>query len=93
MAIASLVLGIAAFPGVCCYGLPAVALGVTALILGRVALGRIRMSNGMKGGAGLAQAGWICGLVAAVLGGLYLLFIVGLVGLSLSGVLPSPSPS
>jgi hypothetical protein len=33
MAITSLVLGIVAFPAICCYGVPAVALGTTALIL------------------------------------------------------------
>ncbi len=77
MAITSLVLGIAAFPGICCYGLPGIALGVTAVILGRVAQGRIRASYGAMGGYGLAQAGWICGLVAAMLAGLYFLFTIG----------------
>jgi hypothetical protein len=95
MAIASLVLGIVAFPSICCYGVPAIAFGITALVLGRVSLRKIRAANGMLGGRGLAQAGWICGLIAAVLAvlvwGIYLLFIV----LSLTGTinLPSFSPT
>ena len=97
MAIASLVLGIVAFPSICCYGIPGVAFGVTALILGRVSLRKIRASNGMIGGHGIAQAGWICGLVAAVLGGLYGLFtlailLFGIFG-SASGVFPFVTPS
>jgi hypothetical protein len=97
MAIASLVLGIVAIPSICCYGIPALAFGITAVILGRVSLGKIRAANGMLGGRGLAQAGWICGLVASVLAvvgwGIYLLFIV----LALTGtfnfpfVTPTPS--
>ncbi len=78
MSIAALILGIAAFPGLCCYGIGGIVLGVVALILGRVALGRIKASGGMVGGRGLANAGWICGLVATVLG-----VIVGLVYLGL----------
>jgi hypothetical protein len=97
MAIAALVLGIVAFPSICCYGVPAIAFGITAVILGRVSLRKIRASNGMIGGQGLAQAGWICGLVAAILAvvgwGIYLLFIV----LALSGnfniPFVSPTPS
>lgn len=98
MAIASLILGIVAFPGICCYGILGVAFGVTALILGRMALGKIRASNGMIGGYGIAQAGWICGLVAAVIGALYGLFNLALIILGVSGAfnnLPfiTPTPS
>ena len=73
MAITSLVLGIAAFPGICCYGVPGLALGITAVVLGRIALGRIRNSYGAMGGYGLAQAGWICGLVASMFLAQYLI--------------------
>jgi hypothetical protein len=80
MAIASLILGIVAFPGLCCYGIAGIVFGVTALILGRVSLRKIRASSGAIGGSGLAQAGWICGLVATILGviigGFYLIFII-----------------
>ena len=99
MAIASLVLGIVAFPGICCYGIVGVAFGVTAIVLGRVSLGKIRAANGAIGGRGLAQAGWICGLVAAVIGALYAIFTIVLAVLGISGAFNggfpffSPSPS
>jgi hypothetical protein len=35
------------------------------------------------GGEGLAQAGWICGLIGGSLGLLYFLFVVGTFALSL----------
>ena len=97
MAITSLVLGIAAFPAICCYGVPAIALGVTAVILGRMSLGRIRDSGGALGGHGLAQAGWITGLVAGSLGLLYALVTVGTLVFALfaasSGIgIPTPTP-
>ena len=91
MAITSLVFGIAAFPAICCYGIPAVALGVPAVILGRIALGRIRESGGALGGYGLAQAGWITGLVGGSLGLIYAIFAVGLFVLAWFGFgIPNP---
>jgi hypothetical protein len=91
MAITSLVFGIASIPAICCYGIPAVVLGATAVILGRMSLGKIRASGGMLGGHGLAQAGWITGLVGGSLGLLYAIFAVGLVVLALFGNgIPSP---
>jgi hypothetical protein len=92
MAIASLILGIVAFPGICCYGIVGVAFGVTAIILGRLSLGKIRAANGMIGGHGLAQAGWICGLVAAVIGGLYAIFSIVFLVLGISGAFNGPFP-
>lgn len=97
MAITSLVFGVAAFPAICFYGVPAVALGLTALILGRMSLGRIRASGGTIGGEGLAQAGWITGLVAGSLGLIYSLFTVGtlilfFVAASHGLGMPSPTP-
>jgi hypothetical protein len=95
MAITSLVLGIASFPAICCYGLPAVGLGITALILGRVSLRKIRASGGMVGGQGLAQAGWITGTVGAVLGLAYLVFVGGTFLFFLLGgatIRPTPGP-
>jgi hypothetical protein len=91
MAITSLVLGIVAFPGICCYGIPGLALGITAVVLGRISLGKIRSSYGNLGGYGLAQAGWICGLIAASLAGIYFLFVVVLGAFSFFTFNGSPS--
>jgi hypothetical protein len=99
MAITSLVLGIVAVPGICCYGIGGIAFGVTALILGRISIRKIRAANGALGGFGLAQAGWIVGLIAAVIGLLYGLFQLALILLAVTGTLnniPSfftPTPS
>ena len=99
MAITALVFGIASFPGICCYGIPAIALGATGLILGRMSLGKIRASGGTLGGEGLAQAGWISGLVGGSIGLLYALFILGTFLLTLfitfssGGFGPTASPS
>lgn len=93
MAITSLVLGIIAFPGICCYGIPGLGLGITALILGRMAVGRIRNSGGTVGGNGLAQAGWILGLVAAVIAAIYFLLVVVMGAFTIFSLLqPSPTP-
>ena len=93
MAIASLILGIVAFPTMCCtYGVGGVAFGVTALILGRVAISKIRAANGMLSGYGLAQAGWICGLVGAILGVLLGIFQVLFLILGATGHLPNSPP-
>jgi hypothetical protein len=97
MAITALVLGILAFPGICCWGIPAVILGVVAIILGRMALGRIRAAGGAIGGRGLAQAGWICGLVAAILGAIYgivqlAIFAFSIYGAFSSGPYFTPTP-
>jgi hypothetical protein len=97
MAITSLVFGLAAFPAICFYGVPAVALGLTALILGRMSLGRIRASGGALGGGGMAQAGWITGLVAGSLGLIYGVFSLGVLILVFVATwhglgIPSPTP-
>jgi hypothetical protein len=96
MAIASLILGIVAFPGLCCYGVLGFVFGVIALVLGRVSLRRIKAGNGTIGGRGIAQAGWICGLVAAILGTIIGIGYIALFALGMSGAfnhLPGFTPS
>ncbi len=92
-AVLSLILGILAAVGICCYGIPAVVLGPLAIYFGRASLGRIRASGGVLGGSGMATAGWIIGLVAAIVGGLFLLLIVGTWVLTGALILLTPSAS
>ena len=96
LAIVSLILGILAFPGICCWGILAIALGIPGFILGRMAIKKVRASGGTLGGAGIAQAGWICSVVAGSLGALYLLFIIGTFVFSIivgsSGAFATPTP-
>ena len=90
MAITSLVLGIASFPSICCYGLPAIGLGVTALIIGRISLRNIRASGGTLAGEGLAQAGWITGSIGGALGLIYMVVMVAIYGLALYFAITHP---
>ena len=72
MAIAALVLGIAAAVGIFFFGVPSIIFGAVAIYLGLRSRGQIRASGGTVGGYWLAQAGWIIGLCAAILGALFL---------------------
>jgi len=93
MAIASLVVGIVAAVGIFCYGVLAIILGPIAIYLGLRSRRQIKASGGVLGGYGLAQAGWIIGLCAAILGALYLIFVVGMVAMfAIVGVHITPSP-
>lgn len=92
-AIASLVCSIIALPAILCYGIPAIVLGLVGFFLGRSALKRIRASGGFKVGHGIATAGWIIGIVAAALGLLTGIVVIGGLVLLATGVIPTPSPT
>ncbi len=66
-AVASLVLGIAAIPTVCCYAIPSLICGILALIFHRTAMNDIRAGRASDSSAGVAKAGRICGLIGIVL--------------------------
>jgi hypothetical protein len=76
LAIGSLICALTGILFAFCYGVPGILLGVVALILGRVSLRRIRSSSGYKTGSGLAQAGWIIGIVDMALGALVLIAVI-----------------
>ncbi|HSV40955.1 MAG TPA: DUF4190 domain-containing protein [Nocardioidaceae bacterium] len=59
----------------CCPVIP-LALGGTAVFLGRTAKQEIQASGGMQTGDGQAQAGFICGIIGLVLGVLALIFTI-----------------
>ena len=67
-AMLSLILGIL---GVACCWI----LGPVAFFIGNASLNRIRSSNGTLGGAGLAQAGRILGIIGTVI------FVLGVLGI------------
>ena len=93
MAIAALVVSIVAAVGIFCYGILGVILGAVALFLGLRARREIRASGGALGGYGLAQAGWIIGLCAAILGALYFIIVVVLIGIvAITGAHITPTP-
>jgi hypothetical protein len=71
LAVASLILGIAGFVGLCGIG------SIAALVTGYIARNNIDRSGGREGGRGLAVAGIILGWVGTVLlVGLIILFVV-----------------
>jgi hypothetical protein len=93
-AIASLVCSIIGLPAAFCYGIPAIALGLVGFFLGRSSLKRIRASGGFKAGQGIATAGWIVGIIAAVLGVISVIFFIGIFVLAAIGAAtPTSSPS
>lgn len=65
MGLVSMILGIAAIPTLCCFGL-GIPLGVAAIVLGL--LGKNKADQGLASNRGQAQAGFICGIVAVALG-------------------------
>ena len=64
----ALILGILAF--LCC----GIFTGIPAFIIGRRAEAEIYASGGQLGGAGMAKAGWILGLISIILSVLALIF-------------------
>jgi hypothetical protein len=75
-AIPALILGILSITGLCCYGVGGPILGIPAAILGHIGKREIRESGGAQGGQGMAQAGFITGIVGSVLGALGFVVIV-----------------
>ena len=93
MAVAALVVSIVAAVGVFCYGIVAIICGPIAIYLGLRSRRQIRASGGALGGYGMAQAGWIIGLIAAILGVIYLVFIIiGVAYIAINGAHFTPSP-
>jgi hypothetical protein len=79
-AIPALILGILSITGLCCYGVGGPLLGIPAIILGHIGKREIRESAGAQGGQGLAQAGFITGIVGSVLGVLGFIVVILFIG-------------
>jgi len=71
LALSAMIVGIAAIPAACACGIGFIA-GIVAIVLAVLAKRQINEANGTLGGSGMATAGLVCGIVAAVMGGLYL---------------------
>ncbi|MCB2155707.1 DUF4190 domain-containing protein [bacterium] len=77
LAIVSLITGIIAVIGLCCYGVGGLVFGLVGAITGFLARKQIAESNGMESGDGMALAGMICGAASVVLGIIgFILFVV-----------------
>lgn len=83
-AITAMVLGIIALALSCGYGCSLV-LSPVALFLGRGAMKRIDESQGQVGGRGMAQAGFIMGIIGTVLLVLAILAVIVVIVIGVSG--------
>jgi Domain of unknown function (DUF4190) len=93
LAVAAMVCGICAVVLWLCYAVPGLVLGPIAFFMGLSARRRIAASGGALTGSGFALTGIITGAIGFVLAIVYILFFVGFIALSASGLLPSPKPS
>jgi len=84
MAVASMVVGIASLVLMCGYGIGLLGSPV-AMVLGRVSMKRIDASGGQLGGRGMAQAGFILGIIGTVLLVLAIAVVVVLVIVAANG--------
>jgi hypothetical protein len=84
-AVIALVVGILGFVLAICCSLLGLVAGVVAVVLGRMAKNEIAATGGAQGGAGMAKAGFILGIVDIVIA--VALIIVGIL-LSASGYDP-----
>ncbi len=84
LAVASMVIGIVAFVLSCGYGVGLLGSPV-ALVMGRVSMKRIDQSGGQLGGRGMAQAGFILGIIGTVLLVLVVVVLAVIVVIGLNG--------
>ncbi len=73
IAVASMVMGITAIPGLCVYAWPGILLGILAIVFGGVAMSGMRKS-GNDEGKGMAVAGLVLGIIVAALAVLAIIF-------------------
>lgn len=96
MAVAAMVIGIVGLAGACMYGIGTL-ISPVALFLGRSSMKKIDASQGQLGGRGMAQAGFIMGIIGTVLLVLAILAVAGIVAIGVSGGFdsdfPEPMPS
>jgi len=92
LGISSIVASLLAFPGICCcggiglliMGLLGVGLGVPAWLVGQRDLAAMRSGEMSWEGESSTKAGWICGIIGTVVGGLAILGGCGLTVLYIS---------
>lgn len=77
-ATAALVLGIISIPTCICYGIPGMACGIIAIILGGKAVKLHKANPGMYNPSSFnnANAGRICGIIGVILSALFLVYLV-----------------
>ena len=84
-----MVIGIVSMVLMCAYGIGLLGSPV-ALVLGRVSMNRIDRSQGQLGGRGMAQAGFIMGIIGTVLLVLAIILLVVVIAIGVSGGFDDP---
>ena len=67
LAVGALVTGILALPTTCCCSLASLPLAIAAIIMGGMALSKVKAQPHLFGGKGMALAGLICGALAVLM--------------------------
>lgn len=84
LAVASMVIGIVSLVLACGYGIGLLG-SPAALVMGRISMKRIDRSNGQLGGRGMAQAGFILGIIGTVLLAITLIALVVILVVAVGG--------
>ena len=92
LALGAMVVGIVSLVLTCGYGVGLLGSPV-ALVLGRISMKRIDRSGGRLGGRGMAQAGFILGIIGTVLLVLALIAVVVVIVIAVNGGFDDNSPS
>ena len=91
-ATAALVLGIISIPTCICYGIPGMACGIIAIILGSKAVKLYKANPGIYNPSSFnnANAGKVCGIIGVILSSLFLVYIIVVLlvyGMAVSSIL------
>ncbi|MEM9419544.1 MAG: hypothetical protein AAGA25_10920 [Planctomycetota bacterium] len=78
-AVAAMVLGIVSLIGCLFYGVPSVICGPLALVFAKQAKGQVQRGEVNSSSDSMATAGFICGLIGTILGGVGILAVVGFI--------------
>jgi len=84
LGLASMIIGIASLVLSCLYGFGLLG-APAALIMGRISMKRIDRSNGQLGGRGMAQAGFILGIIGSVFLVLAIIALVVIIAVAIAG--------
>ena len=90
LGLAAMIIGIVSLVGSCLYGVGLLG-APAALIMGRISMKRIDRSNGQLGGRGMAQAGFILGIIGSIFLALAIIALVVIIAVAIAGGFDSQS--
>ena len=90
LGLAAMIIGIASLVLSCLYGFGLLG-APAALIMGRISMKRIDRSNGQLGGRGMAQAGFVLGIIGSIFLVLAIIALVVIIAVAIAGGFDSQS--